>query len=128
MSDTWRNGLAEGLHEEQDATGKTIFKGSKNQKGEYNNNCWIGHKDFTVEGVFKDGVPQGNIKKIYRDGRAYEGAVDKNLVEEGQGTFTFVDGRKFQGPFSKGLANGEGTFTSDLGKSSKQTWKNGRRA
>ena len=122
---TWVNGNPTGQMEETDSSGKTLFKGTRTDKGP-EGVCVIAGKDFVVEGTFKDGVST-NATKQYKDGRHYVGALSKDMSEEGQGTFTFVDGRKFQGPFSKGLANGEGTFTSDLGKASKQTWKNGKR-
>ena len=126
ICNTWTDGTTFGTYEQTDSTGKVIFKGARNAKG-LDGPCVSVSKDYTVEGTFKDGVATAATKK-YNNGRSYTGALDKDLVEEGQGTFTFVDGRKFQGNFTKGLPNGEGTFTSDTGKVSKQTWKNGRRA
>ena len=58
--DTWRNGLAEGAVQELDSQGKLSFKGTKNLKGDFNGNCSINQNDFTLEGSFKDGLPQGN--------------------------------------------------------------------
>jgi hypothetical protein len=123
---TWVNGNATGSQEETDNQGHAIFKGIKSEKGP-EGNCYISGKDFTLEGTFKDGVPTAATKK-YNDGRLYAGALDKNFVEEGQGTITLIDGRKFAGNFNKGKPNGDGKFTSDTGKVSNQTWKDGKRA
>lgn len=124
---TWVNGSPSGLVEEKDFAGRVIFRGTRNEKGLYHGHGIVGYKDFTVEGQYKDGLLIGNCRKVYFDGRLYEGPLNKELVEEGEGQLTFVDGRKFKGPFTKGLPNGKGTFTSEDGKSSVQIWKNGRR-
>lgn len=123
----WVNGQIVGDYTETDSTSnKLIFKGGRNDKG-YHGPCTFNKDNSTVTGIWKDGTLTGNGKKTYTDGRMYDGLFDKDHIEEGQGTMTWVDGRKFTGPFSKGHANGEGTFTSDTGKSSKQTWKLGKR-
>lgn len=38
-----------------------------------------------------------------------------------------IDGRKFEGPFSNGKANGKGFLITDTGKRIEQTWKDGKR-
>jgi hypothetical protein len=124
---TWVNGTPTGVVEERDPTGRLLFKGLRNEKGLYEGPCTIGFKDFTVEATFKDGVPTGSAKKTYNDGRIYEGSLNRDLQEEGAGVLAFVDGRQFKGPFVKGLANGKGTFISESGKSTEQTWKDGKR-
>lgn len=125
---TWVNGVQTGIVEERDQHGRIIFKGIRNEKGLYEGNCTVGFKDYIVEGPFKDGVPAGPCKKSYNDGRVYEGLLSKDFLEQGEGQISFVDGRKFKGPFDKGVANGKGQFTSDTGKTSEQTWRNGKRA
>lgn len=124
---TWQFGVATGVVEERDPLGQLIFKGRRNQRGNYEGRCTVGHKGFLIEGEFVDGVHNGVCKKTYTDGRVYEGTLDNDLVEEGKGSLIFVDGRKFEGPFVKGQPNGKGTFTSDTGKTVDQTWKDGRR-
>lgn len=125
---SWVNGNLTGESTDTDVnTNKVIFQGGRNEKG-YHGPCTFTREDHTITGTWKDGVLTGNAKKVWNNGKSYEGIVDKDHVEEGQGTVTFIDGRKWSGPFSKGLPNGEGTFTSDSGKSSKQTWKQGKRA
>lgn len=124
---TWVNGVPTGIVEERDPSGRILFKGLRNDKGLYEGPCTVGYRDFTVDGVFKDGVPTGVCKKVYNDGRSYEGPLNKDMQEEGNGILAFVDGRQFKGPFVRGLANGKGTFISESGKSTDQTWKDGKR-
>ena len=87
--------------------------------------CAFGN--FSVKATFKNDVIEGTAQKFYVDGRFYEGLLNKDFQEEGKGTLTFVDGRKFSGVFAKGLANSEGDFTTDTGKVVRQTWKDGKR-
>lgn len=126
--ETWLGGKPSGSVEERDAGQKITFKGTRSDNGLYQGNCIVGLKDYSVEGNFKDSIPTGAVKKTYLDGRAYEGTLNKDMQEEGTGAIQFVDGRKFSGPFAKGLANGKGTFTSDTGKKIEQTWKDGKRS
>lgn len=123
----WVNDYPTGVIEEKDQNGRIIFKGVKTG-GFYEGPCTIGLKDAMIECNFKDNTPTGIVNKKYNDGRLYEGLISKDLSEEGQGTLTFIDGRKFRGPFSKGVPHGDGMFITDSGKELKQTWKNGRRA
>lgn len=125
-SDNWVMGSPQGEIVKEDQTGKVVFRGIIGPKG-YMGKCFVAQNGFSIEANYQDGVPQGPVTKIYPDGSRYDGAVDANFVEEGQGTLTFSDGRKFQGPFTKGKANGKGTFTADSGKSVEQTWKDGKR-
>jgi hypothetical protein len=127
LCQTWVNGTPTGLVEEKDFAGRIIFRGVRNEKGLYQGICTVGYKEFTVDGEYKDGLLTGECRKSYLDGRVYQGPLNKDLLEEGNGQITFVDGRRFKGPFARGLANGKGTFTSDDGKTSEQTWKEGRR-
>lgn len=125
--ETWVDGVHTGRVDERDPTGRVIFIGARNNMGKPEGPCVLGFKDWIVEGPLKDGLPSGPCKKTYNEGRVYSGAVTKDFVEEGEGELTLIDGRKFKGPFVKGLANGKGTFTSDQGKTSSQTWKDGKR-
>lgn len=125
-SPNWVNGVPQGEITREDQNGKLIFRGIIGPKG-YSGKCFVTENGFTLEANFVDNVPQGPATKQYPDGSRYEGAVDANFKEEGQGTLIFSDGRKFQGPFTKGKANGKGTFYSDTGKASEQTWKDGKR-
>lgn len=123
----WFNGASTGVVEERNPSGRILFKGLRNQKGLYDGPCTVGFKDFTVEATFKDSVPIGSCKKAYLDDRSYDGPLNKDMQEEGNGTLTFVDGRQFKGPFVRGLANGKGTFITESGKPIDQTWKDGKR-
>src|SRR3990167_2743095 len=124
----WERGTPMGEIIETDPQGKKIFQGYKSQNGHKQGECEITYANFTLKGKYKDDQPLGEVQKLYNDGKVYVGHLNKENQEEGQGTLTFVDGRKFSGPFSKGLANGAGVFTTDSGKSIPQTWKNGHRA
>lgn len=123
----WVNNIPMLPVEERDGAGRLLFRGQRNTKGLYDGNCTVGYRDYSVEGNYVDGRVTGVCKKVYNDGRVYEGTLNKDLVEEGNGSLLFVDGRQFKGPFVRGLPNGKGTFISDSGKSSDQTWKDGRR-
>jgi hypothetical protein len=125
--DQWVDGQATGIVEERDGSKRLVFRGQRNAKGLFEGQCTVGRPDFVVEGKFKDGLVDGPAKKTYTDGRVYQGLLNKDFVEEGQGSLTFIDGRKFSGPFQRGLPNGEGQFTTDAGKTTKQTWKDGKR-
>lgn len=124
----WERGTPMGAIIETDPQGKKIFQGYKSQNGHKQKECELTFANFTLKGTYKDDQPVGVVQKIYNDGKVYVGHINKENQEEGEGTLTFVDGRKFSGPFSKGLANGVGVFTTDSGKSIPQTWKNGHRA
>lgn len=124
---TWVNGHVTGEVEERDERRRLVFRGRRNAKGLIEGLCTVGRQGFVVQGSFKDGVPEGVVKKIYDDSRLYEGTLNKDFIEEGEGTLTYVDGRKFKGPFARGLPNGKGTLISDTGKTSTQTFKDGKR-
>lgn len=122
----WANGVPQDIITKEDQFGKLLFRGIIGPKG-YEGKCLVANNGFNIEATYKEGVIQGPISKIYPDGSRYDGAVDANFLEEGQGTLTFSDGRKFEGPFIKGKANGKGFFTTDSGKRVEQTWKDGKR-
>ena len=123
---TWLKGAALSEVTELFPDHSVSFKGKRSEEGA-EGACLFGRKDFILEGIFKGGIATGQIKKNYMDGRKYVGAIDKDLLEEGVGLLMFIDGRKFEGPFSRGVPNGQGTFTSDLGKPSIQVWRWGKK-
>ena len=60
------------------------------------------------------------------DGRRYEGEyVDDK--KEGQGTFYWPDGRKYEGGWENGKQHGIGTYTSASGKTKQGEWQEGKR-
>lgn len=123
----WKDNIPQSEFIETDAQGKIIFKGMKSANQEKQGPCEVTFGNFTIKATFKNDVIEGIADKIYTDGRYYKGQLNKEFQEEGKGTLTFVDGRKFSGAFSRGLANGEGDFTTDTGKVLRQTWKDGKR-
>lgn len=124
--DTWVNGNTAGSYEETDKNGNLVFKGAKGANG-FDGPCKFVLPGATIEANYKNGQLAGPAKKLYSNSAAYEGVLDAKFTENGTGTITFPDGRKFEGPFLNGKPNGAGTFTSDTGKASKQTWKDGKR-
>lgn len=126
-SKTWVSGKVSGHQEEFDVKGKLVFSGAKDAMGLPVGKCTVTGADFSVQGEWKEGKPAGNMIKEYQDGRGYRGQLNKDMIEEGNGETTFVDGRKFKGPFVRGVPHGKGTLVSDSGKESNQTWINGRR-
>ena len=72
---------------------------------------------------------KGTWTKKYTDGRLYQyvGAW-KDGARNGQGTFTWADGRKYVGAWKDGQRNGQGTFTWANGKFAGDSyvgeWKN----
>jgi len=49
----------------------------------------------------------------------------KDGKRNGQGTFTYLDGRKYEGELKYGVLHGHGTWTSSDGKKYVGKWKNG---
>jgi hypothetical protein len=125
---TWVDGRAIGSYEERDPKGTLIFRGLRGPDGKLEGSCLIAIRDFTVEGAFQRGVATGPMNKTYANGQTYIGALNADMLEEGQGHVTFIDGRQFKGPFTKGVPHGEGIFFNDSGKEIKQKWINGKRA
>ena len=48
------------------------------------------------------------------------------MKREGQGTYTFSDGKKYKGSFKNGEMHGQGILTSSSGNSYEGEWNNGR--
>jgi len=126
-SKSWVSGKASGAQEEYDVRGRLVFRGAKDSLNNPTGNCYIASGSFTVEGDFRDGKPAGAMIKRYEDGREYRGQLNRDFVEEGNAEITFVDGRRYKGPFVKGVPHGQGILVTDSGKEVKQTWNNGRR-
>ena len=59
------------------------------------------------------------------DGK-YIGEI-KNGKPNGQGTYTFPDGKKYEGKFKDGKEHGKGTYTYPDGVKYEGEWKNGKR-
>ena len=49
-----------------------------------------------------------------------------NGKREGQGTYTFSDGKKYTGSFKNGKMHGPGILTSSSGNTYEGKWKNGK--
>lgn len=125
VCNTWENGVPKGKYSEYDSKGNLVFEGAKSEYG-YEGHCTVKGRDYTAEGNFAKNLPQGPFKKRYFNGASYIGQVDKNLKEQGQGTFIFVDSRSFEGTFASGKPEGRGKLTTDYGKTTQQTFKNGQ--
>ena len=61
---------------------------------------------------------------IYPNGEKYEGDW-KNGKYHGHGTFTYPDGNMYVGEFKDGLKNGQGTLTSPYGEKYEGKFKDG---
>ena len=69
----------------------------------------------------------GQVWKTFRDKDTqpkYKGQVE-NGKPNGQGTYTFNDGRKYVGNWIDGEPNGQGTLTSPNGEKYEGEWKDG---
>jgi len=69
----------------------------------------------------------GQVWKTFRDKDTqpkYKGQVE-NGKPNGQGTYTFNDGRKYVGNWIEGEQNGQGTLTSPNGEKKEGEWKDG---
>ena len=48
-------------------------------------------------------------------------------MKNGQGTYTYENGTKYEGSWKDGKEHGEGIFTDQKGKSKRGIWDNGER-
>lgn len=126
-SKTWVGGRVNGQQEDTDIKGKVVFSGAKDSMSQPTGICLVSGPNFTVQGEWKDGKPNANMVKEYQDGRQYKGPLTKEMIEEGNGEITFVDERRFKGPFVRGVPHGKGALINDSGKETSHTWNNGRR-
>ena len=65
-------------------------------------------------GEYKDGNMNGQGTFTYADGRKYAGEWNEGKYH-GQGTYTNADGTKYIGEFKDGMFHGQGTYTSPDG-------------
>ena len=78
-----------------------------------------------TSGEYKNGVLNGNGKKVFDDGTKYEGMF-YNGKPDGNGTYFFKDGTQWQGPSKKGLKEGKGTFIDAQGNKSDLEYHNNK--
>jgi uncharacterized caspase-like protein len=72
-----------------------------------------------------NGKRQGEGVYTYKDGRSYTGAWQDDK-RHGQGTMAFPNGDKYVGEFAEGLFHGQGTYTLSNGQQYTGTWKEGK--
>ena len=75
---------------------------------------------YTGETV--NGQRQGEGVYTYKDGRRYTGSWQDNK-RHGSGTLTFPNGDKYVGDFAEGVFNGQGTYTLSNGQQYTGSWK-----
>jgi hypothetical protein len=78
------------------------------------------------EGETKDDIPNGQGTFTYTNGKKYVGEYkDGNF--HGQGTITYTDGTKYVGEWKDDIPNGQGTFTYTDGTKYVGEWKDGKK-
>ena len=80
--------------------------------------------DTVYVGEVTNGVPNGQGTYTWADGRKYVGEF-RNGNFNGQGTYTHPDGDKYVGEHKDGLPNGQGTYTFADGRAWSGLWKDG---
>ena len=125
--ENWRFDKPVGQYEEYDKDHNLTFRGARTDKGDLTGPCLVVTEVSTIEGCFREGAPAGTFTVCYANGSRYKGELDSQLRESGTGDFTFVDGRRFQGPFLAGHPHGTGWFFTDSGKARLETWMLGHR-
>ena len=75
---------------------------------------------------FKDGLPNGQGTFTFLDGWKYEGGWVFGKYH-GQGTWTSPSGYKYDGEWKDGKRSGQGTQTYPDGEKYEGSWKNGVR-
>ena len=78
------------------------------------------------QGCIKGNCTNGQGTYTFANGRKYVGER-KDGKKNGQGTLTFADGDKYVGEFKNGLKNGQGTYTYPDGQKYVGEWKDGKR-
>ena len=73
-------------------------------------------------GEIKNGKPNGQGTYTFPDGKKYEGKF-KDGKEHGKGTYTYPDGVKYEGKFKDGKEQGQGTLTTPDGFTDVPVWK-----
>jgi hypothetical protein len=80
--------------------------------------------DYVYVGEISNGIPNGQGTFTYLDGRKYVGAF-KDGKYDGQGTFTSPDGAKYVGAWKDNKKHGLGTFIWPDGRVWGGLWKDG---
>ena len=93
--------------------GKVENRGKRRRKGV----LFFINRNWKV-GWYEDGDEK-------KDGK-YVGEIE-NRKPNGQGTYTWSDGRKYEGEFEDGIKHGQGTFTFSWGEKYVGKWKNGEK-
>ena len=100
--------------ENRDADGKLVFSGIKNNEGQPNEaKITVVDDEAKISGKITEGLPPDKMIKKYHNGKSYEGSLNKLMKEEGNGTITFVDGRKYKDPSVNGQPEGKGVLVTD---------------
>lgn len=81
-----------------------------------------------IEGERKNGRVIGQLTVTYENGDVYIGKLNTNGNRDGQGTYVWLDGTKFEGGYKDGKYHGQGTFTLSHGEIQKGLWKDGKLA
>ena len=73
-------------------------------------------------GEIKNGKPNGQGTYTFPDGKKYEGEF-KDGKEHGKGTYTYPDGVKYEGEWKDGKEHGKGTLTTPDGFTDVGEWE-----
>ena len=73
-------------------------------------------------GEIKNGEPNGQGTYTFPDGKKYVGEF-KDGKEHGKGTYTYPDGVKYEGKWKDGKEHGKGTLTTPEGFTDVPVWK-----
>lgn len=123
----WVNGQPTGRVVMRNPQGQVIFEGAMNNGKKVGMCTWYDDKQkVTLTGNFADDLLEGKGIKAFDNGQIYDGEFKKG-IETGNGSLTYVDGRKIVGSFVNGKPHGPGTLHTDAGKAIKLTWKDGLR-
>ena len=74
------------------------------------------------KGEIKNGKPNGQGIYTYPDGRKYIGQWKDGKLN-GRGTYIWYNGNKYVGEFKDGKKHGQGTYTSSNGEKYEGEWK-----
>ena len=115
-----KNGKKDGSWVGYHDNGQLSFKG--NYKNGKKDGSWVGYKDSGevkykvnfINGDWEKGSYNGQGTYTYWNGDKYEGEY-KDGVRNGQGTYTYWNGNKYEGEYKDGVKNGQGTFTFSSG-------------
>jgi 1-phosphatidylinositol-4-phosphate 5-kinase len=76
------------------------------------------------DGLWKEGIPEGNGKITWRNGSMYEGNWKKGKIN-GKGIMMWANGDIFDGSWSNGLKHGSGIYIFANGRVYVGTWNKG---